>query len=87
MGRLALIIPVITSTRGDWVASTRWMPTARAFWARRMIESSNIGGRHHHQVGQLVDHAQDVGAAAARRACPAPVELGQRTGAGQGHDP
>ena len=43
-GTLALIIPVITSTRGDWVASTRWMPTARAFWARRMIESSTSAG-------------------------------------------
>ena len=43
-GTLALIIPVITSTRGDWVASTRWMPTARAFCARRMIESSTSAG-------------------------------------------
>ena len=43
-GTLALIIPVITSTRGLWVASTRWMPTARAFWARRMIESSTSAG-------------------------------------------
>ncbi len=43
-GTLALIMPVITSTRGDWVASTRWMPTARAFWASRMIESSTSAG-------------------------------------------
>ena len=43
-GTLALIMPVITSTRGLWVASTRWMPTARAFWARRMIESSTSAG-------------------------------------------
>ena len=72
-GTLALIMPVITSTRGLCVASTRWMPTARAFWARRMIESSTSAGRDHHQVGELVDHAQDVGqrrlAALARAPC------------------
>ena len=43
-GTLALIMPVMTSTRGLCVASTRWMPTARAFWARRMIESSTSAG-------------------------------------------
>ena len=43
-GTLALIMPVMTSTRGLWVASTRWMPTARAFWAIRMIESSTSAG-------------------------------------------
>ncbi len=43
-GTLALIMPVMTSTRGLWVASTRWMPTARAFWASRMIESSTSAG-------------------------------------------
>ena len=43
-GTLALIIPVMTSTRGLCVASTRWMPTARAFCARRMIESSTSAG-------------------------------------------
>ena len=43
-GTFALIMPVITSTRGLWVASTRWMPTARAFCARRMIESSTSAG-------------------------------------------
>ena len=37
-------MPVMTSTRGDCVASTRWMPTARAFWAIRMIESSTSAG-------------------------------------------
>ena len=43
-GTFALIIPVMTSTRGDCVASTRCMPTARAFWAMRMIESSTSAG-------------------------------------------
>ena len=37
-------MPVITSTRGDCVASTMWMPTARAFCAIRMIESSTSAG-------------------------------------------
>ena len=43
-GTFALIIPVMTSTRGLCVASTRCIPTARAFCARRMIESSTSAG-------------------------------------------
>ena len=39
-GMFALITPVITLTLGRWVATIRWMPTARAFWAMRVIESS-----------------------------------------------
>ena len=39
-GTLALIRPVITFTDGRWVAITRWMPTARAIWASRQIDSS-----------------------------------------------
>ena len=35
LGMLALITPVITLTEGRWVAITRWIPTARAIWARR----------------------------------------------------
>ena len=40
VGMLALMRPVMTFVEGRWVASTRWMPTARLFWARRVIESS-----------------------------------------------
>ena len=48
-GKLALIIPVITLTEGRCVATTRWMPMARAFWARRAIGSSHFfSGGHHH---------------------------------------
>ena len=36
-GKLALIRPVTTSTLGRCVATTRWMPVARAIWARRQI--------------------------------------------------
>ena len=43
-GMLTLIVPVITSVDGRWVASTRWMPTARDFCASRMIESSTSAG-------------------------------------------
>ena len=32
--------PVITLTDGRCVAITRWMPTARAIWAMRQIDSS-----------------------------------------------
>ena len=80
-GTFALIMPVMTSTRGRCVASTRWMPTARAFCARRMIESSTSAGRDHHQVGELVDDAEDVRqrVVAGRRAVL--VELPERPGA------
>ncbi len=39
-GMLALMTPVMTFTDGRCVATIRWMPTARAFWAMRVIESS-----------------------------------------------
>ncbi len=42
VGTLALIRPVITSTDGRCVASTRWMPAARAFCAIRAISSSTF---------------------------------------------
>jgi len=59
-GMFTLIVPVMMSVEGRWVASSRWMPTARAFWASRMIASSTSAGGDHHQVGKLVDHAEDV---------------------------
>ena len=37
----ALMVPVMTFTDGRWVATTRWMPVARASWARRQMEVSN----------------------------------------------
>ncbi len=39
-GKLALMVPVSTSTDGRWVATMRWMPTARAICASRAIEVS-----------------------------------------------
>ena len=39
-GKFALINPVMTSTDGRCVARIRWMPTARAICARRVIDSS-----------------------------------------------
>ena len=44
LGTLALIRPVTTSVDGRWVASTRWMPAARASWVMRTIESSTSRG-------------------------------------------
>ena len=44
LGTLALIRPVTTSVLGRWVASTRWMPAARASWVMRTIESSTSRG-------------------------------------------
>ncbi len=40
VGKFALIVPVITSTEGRWVAMIRWMPAARAICARRWIAPS-----------------------------------------------
>ena len=39
-GKFALIKPVITSTDGRCVARIKWMPTARAICARRVMDSS-----------------------------------------------
>ena len=39
-GMFALMTPVMTLTDGRWVATIRWIPTARAFWAMRVIDSS-----------------------------------------------
>jgi hypothetical protein len=39
-GKLFLIVPVITSTLGRWVARIRCMPQARAFAAMRATEVS-----------------------------------------------
>lgn len=43
-GMLALMMPVMTSTDGRCVASTMWMPAARAFCARRQMASSTSCG-------------------------------------------
>ncbi len=43
-GMLALISPVTTSTEGRWVATMRWIPTARAIWAIRTIAPSTSRG-------------------------------------------
>ena len=43
-GTFALIRPVTTSTDGRCVASTRWMPAARASWVIRTTESSTSRG-------------------------------------------
>ena len=40
VGKLALMVPVMTSTDGRWVAMIRWMPAARAICARRWIAAS-----------------------------------------------
>ncbi len=59
--KLFLIVPVMTSIDGRWVAMTRWMPTARASWARRPMQELDVLGADHHQLGQLVDDDDDVG--------------------------
>jgi hypothetical protein len=48
VGKLALMMPVSTSTDGRWVARIRWMPAARAIWARRVKRHLHVPGSHHH---------------------------------------
>ena len=43
-GMLTLIVPVMMSVEGRWVARTRWIPVARDFCASLMIESSTSAG-------------------------------------------
>ena len=50
----------MTSTDGRCVARIRWMPAARAFCAMRATLVSTSFGAHHHEVGELVDHDDDV---------------------------
>ena len=38
IGKLLLMMPDMTSTDGRCVASITWIPAARPFWARRMME-------------------------------------------------
>ena len=40
VGKLALIVPVMTSTDGRCVAMIRWMPEARAICASRWMQAS-----------------------------------------------
>ena len=40
VGKFALIVPVITSTEGRWVAITMWIPDARAICASRCMQAS-----------------------------------------------
>ena len=62
-GTLALIMPVMTSTRGR-LRGEHEVDADRARLLRdpddRVLD---VGRRDHHQVGELVDHAEDVRAA------------------------
>ncbi len=44
VGKFALMSPVTTSTEGRCVATTRWMPVARASWASRQMSFSTRTG-------------------------------------------
>jgi len=60
VGKFALIVPVMTSTEGRWVARITCKPAARAICASRCTAPSMSCG-HHHQVGHFVDDDDDVG--------------------------
>jgi len=59
LGTFALMTPVMTSTEGRCVASTRWMPTARAIWAMRTTESSTSRAATIIRSFELVDDDED----------------------------
>src|SRR4030081_3565197 len=80
-------MPVITSTRGDWVASTRWIPTARAFCARRMIESSTSAGAAILTWAGAAITPKKVGQRGLSPLLAGAVELRQRARARQRHRP
>ena len=67
-GMLALITPVMTSTDGRWVASTRWMPDGPGHLGDPAHRLLDVAGRHHHQVVELVHHDQDERQAGRTRA-------------------
>ena len=79
-GKLALMVPVTTSTEGRCVAITRWMPAARAFCARRCTSASTRLPGGDHQVGELVDDDDDVGHRRRRRAAGARRSRGRCAG-------
>src|SRR5215204_1193158 len=60
VGKFALIVPVITSTDGRWVARITWMPAARHL-GQALDRALDLLAGHHHQVGHLVDDHHDVG--------------------------
>ena len=59
-GMLALIRPVMTSTDGRCVATTRWIPVARAELRQTHDRRLDARRRDQHEVGQLVDDDHDV---------------------------
>ena len=84
-GTFALIMPVITSALGRWVASTQ-MDAHRARLLREADDRVlDVGGGDHHQVGELVDHAEDVGQRRLALAHPDPVELREVARLGAAH--
>ena len=56
-----MIVPVITSTDGRWVAMIRCIPAARAICANRWIAASCPLTSDQHQVSHLIDHDDDQG--------------------------
>ena len=86
-GMLTLIVPVMMSVEGRWVASTRWMPVARDFCARRMIESSTSAGATiiRSASSSITQRMCGSGASPCLRA--GAVELGEVAAAGLAHDP
>ena len=81
-GMLTLIVPVMMSVEGRWVASTRWMPVARDFWARRMIESSTSAGATIIRSASSSITQRMCGSGASPFFCAVAVELDRGCGSG-----
>ena len=61
VGKFALIVPVMTSTEGRWVAMMRWMPRRAGHLGEALDAGLDLLAGDHHQVGHLVDDDDDVG--------------------------
>ena len=86
-GMLTLIVPVMMSVEGRWVASTRWMPVARDFCARRMIESSTSAGATIIRSASSSITQRMCGSGGSPALSRSPVELAEVAAAGLAHDP
>ena len=61
VGKLALMVPVMMSTEGRCVAMIRWMPGGPRHLRQPLHGRFDLLAGDQHQVGELVDHHDDVG--------------------------
>ena len=77
-GKFALMMPVITSTLGRCVASTRCIPTARAICASRVTDSSTFRPSRIIRSASSSIRIRIYGSGFSSSACGAPVSSSNR---------